>query len=115
MHELIWWGYRHTSGTIHAKRFFSNDDISDARESPFVAQIVPPFPANSREEAIEFIMPIRLLPMHTANSRMLPFMLIQFVIRWSRYLAANSKQGTESVVRVEAPVKSESELVQVGL
>jgi len=53
-------------------------------------------------------MPIRLLPMYTTNSRMLPFMLIQFIVGWSRYLAADSKQGAESVIGVESPVHADT-------
>ena len=64
---------------------------------------------------INISMPIRLLPMSTTNSRVLPFMLIQFVIGWSRYLAANAKQGAKSIIGVESPVKSECKLIQVGL
>jgi len=65
--------------------------------------------------AIDFCMPIRLLPMNTTNSRMLPFMLIQFIVGWSRYLAANTKQGAKGVMWVKSPVKSERKLIQVGL
>lgn len=35
-----WWGYLHTSGTLQAKRFFSDEDIYEAQESPFCAQVV---------------------------------------------------------------------------
>lgn len=60
-------------------------------------------------------MPIRLSPMHTTNSRMLPFMLIQFIVSGSRYLAANAKQRAKGIMRVKSPVKSERKLIQVGL
>lgn len=64
---------------------------------------------------VEYFMPIRFLPMNTTNSRMLPFMLIQFVIGWSRNFAANTKQGAKGVMRVKSPVKSECKLIQIGL
>lgn len=51
----VWWGYLHTSGTIQAKRYFSPEDISEAHESPFVAQVVAPFSASDRDEAINII------------------------------------------------------------
>lgn len=53
--KLLWWGYEHIEGTIHAKRFFSYDDIDDANESSFCKKIILPFIANNREEAIKII------------------------------------------------------------
>jgi hypothetical protein len=55
MELLPWWGYKHISGTYHAKRYFDKQDIDEAKESPFVAEIVYPFKASSRDEAIEYI------------------------------------------------------------
>jgi len=52
---LSWWGYLHTSGTIQVKRYFRNEDIEEAMESPFVAYIVLPFEAISRENAEAYI------------------------------------------------------------
>ncbi len=46
-----WWGYLHNSGSIHARRFFSQLDIDEAGESPFVKDFFGPFEANSNEEA----------------------------------------------------------------
>lgn len=51
----LWWGYLHTQGTIQAKRFFSQLDICEAKESPFVRTVVGSFEADSREEAIAHI------------------------------------------------------------
>lgn len=48
-----WWGYRHVNGTLQVKRYFDQEDILDARDSPFVARVVGPFEASSREDAIE--------------------------------------------------------------
>lgn len=50
---IKFWGYKHTSGTIHTKRFFDQMDISEAQESPFVARIMMPFEASGIDEAQE--------------------------------------------------------------
>ena len=56
--KQMWWGYLHTAGTIHAKRWFGDtrDYKEDCQDSPFVARVVEPFEANNREEAIAIIM-----------------------------------------------------------
>jgi len=51
----LWWGYKHESGTYQAKRFFDQRDIDEAYESGFCEEVVNPFPANSREQALEII------------------------------------------------------------
>ena len=48
MSEILWWGYKHVSGTYQAKRFFGKEDTDEAEESPFVEQVVYPFYAESR-------------------------------------------------------------------
>jgi hypothetical protein len=48
-----WWGYLHTEGTVQVKRFFDQLDITEANQSPFVKEIVQPFDAASREEAVQ--------------------------------------------------------------
>ena len=53
--ELLWWGYRHTNGGLQAKRYFDQRDLEDARESPFVAAVCPPFKAEGRDEALRII------------------------------------------------------------
>lgn len=53
--KLEWWGYRHTNGNLQAKRYWSDDDLQDADESPFVAKRTHVFLASSREEALEII------------------------------------------------------------
>jgi len=55
MSELLWWGYRHVNGSLQAKRFFSEADLDEANDSPFVARIVPQFAAASREDALKII------------------------------------------------------------
>ena len=49
----LWWGYIHTSGTIHVKRYFSDLDIEEAYESPFIAEVFGPWECKGREEALE--------------------------------------------------------------
>lgn len=51
----LWWGYKHTSGTLQAKRYFDKRDIEEANESGFVAHLVHPFHAKDREEALNYI------------------------------------------------------------
>ncbi len=50
----MWWGYLHQNGSIQVKRWFGDhkDYIDDCEGNPFVIQVVPPFVADSREEAI---------------------------------------------------------------
>lgn len=51
----LWWGYKHTSGTYQAKRYFGVLDIKEAEESPFCDIVVGPFEAIDREEALNFV------------------------------------------------------------
>jgi hypothetical protein len=51
-----WWGYLHTDGSIHAKRYFDPQDIYEARESSFVAQIHGPFDAESSGDAASILL-----------------------------------------------------------
>lgn len=46
-----WWGYLHTEGTIHTRRFLSNEDIAEAQSSPFVKQVYGPWECDTKEEA----------------------------------------------------------------
>lgn len=55
MDKNLWWGYLHVEGTFQAKRYFDKRDLDDAYESTFVKDVVPPFEADTREEAIEYI------------------------------------------------------------
>jgi len=50
-----WWGYRHVNETIQAKRYFSEDDLKEARQSDYVAKVCGPFPAQDREEALHIV------------------------------------------------------------
>ena len=53
--KLEWWGYKHTSGTLQAKRYFTRQDIDEAHESPFCDIVVGPFLANDRDDALEIV------------------------------------------------------------
>jgi hypothetical protein len=53
--KIVWWGYKHVSGTLQAKRYFEPLDIIEAQESPFCAKVVGPFPAKNRDEALEIV------------------------------------------------------------
>jgi len=46
-----WYAYEHINGTIHAKRFFSNEDIVEARGSDFVVEVIGPI-EGTREDAL---------------------------------------------------------------
>lgn len=50
-----WWGYIHENGSIQVKRFFSKEDLDDARSSPFVKKVFESFDADGREDAIQKI------------------------------------------------------------
>ena len=52
---IKWWGYIHVNGSIHVKRYFSELDTDEAEDSPFVAQVIYPFKAYNREDAIIYV------------------------------------------------------------
>lgn len=51
----LWWGYKHVYGTLQVKRYFDQRDLTEAMESDFVQQLVPPFEAANRDEALAYI------------------------------------------------------------
>lgn len=51
----LWWGYKHVSGTYQAKKYYDERDTQEAEESEFVAEVVYPFEAIDREQALEYI------------------------------------------------------------
>jgi hypothetical protein len=55
MTKQLWWGYRHVDGGVQAKRYFSPEDTREAEESPFVVQVIYPFPAENRDEALRLV------------------------------------------------------------
>ena len=52
MSGLQWWDYLHVNGSVQLNRYFGPEDISEARESPFVVRTCGPFNAESRGEAL---------------------------------------------------------------
>ena len=56
----MWWGYKHVSGTYQAKRYFSQLDTDEAKESPFCKAVVGPFMATDRDEALSIVKSILL-------------------------------------------------------
>jgi len=48
---MQFWGYRHTNGSVHTKRYFGPLDIQEAHESPFCEEVHGPFSAGSVEDA----------------------------------------------------------------
>jgi hypothetical protein len=53
--KLLWWGYKYTSGTYQAKRYFDKLDIQEANESPFCEMVVGPFESKTRDEALKIV------------------------------------------------------------
>lgn len=53
MTGLFWWGYLHANGHIILKRRACdhNDYTMDREHNSFVSLVVPPFQANTREDA----------------------------------------------------------------
>ena len=47
-----WWGYIHTNGSLHVKRFFYFQDLADAQSSPFVKEVYGPWDCENREDAL---------------------------------------------------------------
>jgi len=48
-----WWGYLHVEGTLHVKPYFGEEDLLEARQSPFVKHSRGPWECSGREEALE--------------------------------------------------------------
>lgn len=55
--SIMWWGYLHSNGSIQVKRWFGDpkDYNEDCEGNDFVVEIVGPFAANSRDEALDVI------------------------------------------------------------
>jgi hypothetical protein len=57
MEKNMWWGYLHSNGTMQVKRWFGDhkDYTDDCIGNTFVVQVVKPFEADTREEAVMII------------------------------------------------------------
>lgn len=53
--KFLWLGYKHVSGTYQAKRYFTDLDLTEAIESDLVEEVVSPFEASGRDEALEYV------------------------------------------------------------
>jgi len=53
MEKQKWWGYLHVNGHIQVKRYFSEQDLDEANESPFCRKVTESFDALGRDEAIK--------------------------------------------------------------
>jgi len=54
--KVKWWGYVHVSGTLQTKRYFSELDIQEAKESPFCKVVFGPFEVSGRDEALDKVL-----------------------------------------------------------
>lgn len=52
MSKLQWWCYLHVNGSVQAKRFMSWEDITEAKASDFVKDVMKPFSAMDRNDAL---------------------------------------------------------------
>jgi hypothetical protein len=57
MSDLMYWGYLHSNGSIQVKRWFGDhkDYTDDCKDNPFVLHVVPPFHADTREDAMVIV------------------------------------------------------------
>jgi len=46
-----WYAYEHIEGGIHPKRYFSPEDITEAKDSPFVKEVRGPI-EGTKEDAL---------------------------------------------------------------
>ena len=52
--KIMWWGYLHQNGTPQLKRWWGDheDYTGDCQGNEFVLKVVPPFEAESRDDAM---------------------------------------------------------------
>jgi hypothetical protein len=57
MSKIEWWGYLHANGDVHLKRYFGDprDYTEDCAHNDFVQRVVPPFEADTYEQAFEIL------------------------------------------------------------
>lgn len=46
-----WWGYKLKNGEIKSRRYFGQDDITEAEQSPFVEDVYGEFECDTKEDA----------------------------------------------------------------
>ena len=52
--KVIWYTYQHTNGLVSVKKYFTFQDLEDARTSSFVKQVAGPVEFNTREAINHF-------------------------------------------------------------
>lgn len=57
---IKFWGYRHTNGSIHLKRYFGQMDIDEAHESPFIDEVFGPWESENFEDAEKHLKAVAL-------------------------------------------------------
>jgi len=50
-----WWGYEHIDGAFQVKRFFDQEDLDEAKTSPFAIRVSEAFEAENRQEALKIL------------------------------------------------------------
>lgn len=60
--ESHWWAYRHINGDWFFRRYLDEGDLEDAHDSDFVDTVIPPFPADTREDAVRHVFLIVFSP-----------------------------------------------------
>lgn len=55
--DLMWWGYKHANGSYQLKRWWGDhkDYQDDCEGNVFIAVVVPPFVAATRDEAFSIL------------------------------------------------------------
>lgn len=55
--NLMWWGYLHSNGSVQLKRWFGDpkDYLDDCEGNDFISQVVYPFSAGTREDALSIL------------------------------------------------------------
>jgi hypothetical protein len=50
-----WWGYIHVNSQLMVKRYYDQQDIDEANESPFVERAFGPILADDKDMAIDLL------------------------------------------------------------
>ena len=65
--NMQWWGYIHANSTAHVKRYFPHtgeQDIKDAKESPFCMEVFGPFEADCKKDAFDAMYNLHVISGH---------------------------------------------------
>lgn len=50
-----WWGYKNVNGWYNVKRYFNEEEISQAERTATIQEVSDPFEAKDRDEAMQII------------------------------------------------------------